>query len=409
VNDVNQIALSYLDIQVYAGTGIAALAVHPKWPVLHVRWQNRCMAVTREQVQRFVPRFLAALDETQSCWYLTGRARENGYTTIQVGGVKMSGHRFSYAAFVGTIPHGFEIDHLCRDRACVNPKHLELVSRSENLRRRDSFGKSLGHLPIFERIIARRSIDSNGCWSWTGAKVRGYGVLSIDGRTQYVHRVVYRLSGGNLDDSVTLDHLCRQPSCFNPEHLEPVTREENARRVPKDGRRVRTCRNGHERKKVGTNPDGSCAACSPERARRGPPRRPREETSVRCAQGHLYSDVGRYPSGGCVACQSVKDKARIKGPRPPVQYCPRGHDVFVVGRSSSNGQCRECARQYARDKHDYKRTAADLETHCRNGHLRTLSNTRTVNRVRDGKAKAEQLCVDCRRDALCRYKEKLRK
>lgn len=45
------------------------------------------------------------------------------------------GHRFSYEHFVGPLADGFEIDHLCRNRGCVNPAHLEAVTRLENCRR----------------------------------------------------------------------------------------------------------------------------------------------------------------------------------------------------------------------------------------------------------------------------------
>ncbi|MGO3650436.1 HNH endonuclease signature motif containing protein [Agrococcus casei] len=44
-------------------------------------------------------------------------------------------HRFAYADSRGAIPEGLEIDHLCRNRSCVNPKHLEAVSKRENLAR----------------------------------------------------------------------------------------------------------------------------------------------------------------------------------------------------------------------------------------------------------------------------------
>jgi hypothetical protein len=44
-------------------------------------------------------------------------------------------HRVAYEQFVGTVPDGLELDHLCENKACVNPGHLEPVTRSENVRR----------------------------------------------------------------------------------------------------------------------------------------------------------------------------------------------------------------------------------------------------------------------------------
>lgn len=71
----------------------------------------------------------------------------------------------------------------------------------------------------------------NGCWVWNGAKSPlGYGRVSRDGRWQEAHRVVYEDLRGPIPKGLSLDHLCRNPSCVNPDHLEPVTHRENLRR-----------------------------------------------------------------------------------------------------------------------------------------------------------------------------------
>lgn len=73
------------------------------------------------------------------CWRWTGQKNRFGYGQLTVnrdGKSRCLGaHRFSYEAHVGPIPEGLEIDHLCRVRDCVNPEHLEPVTRAENVRR----------------------------------------------------------------------------------------------------------------------------------------------------------------------------------------------------------------------------------------------------------------------------------
>jgi len=74
-----------------------------------------------------------------ACWGWRGSFMTNGYTRIsQADGDKritILGHRLSYEIHVGPIPDGLVIDHLCRNRGCTNPKHLEPVTNEENISR----------------------------------------------------------------------------------------------------------------------------------------------------------------------------------------------------------------------------------------------------------------------------------
>jgi|SRR3989304_1904727 len=76
--------------------------------------------------------------QLDGCWLWTAGKFSNGYGLFSLGTKPRSNalaHRFSYQQLVGKIPEGRDLDHLCRVRHCVNPAHLEAVTRSENLRR----------------------------------------------------------------------------------------------------------------------------------------------------------------------------------------------------------------------------------------------------------------------------------
>lgn len=69
------------------------------------------------------------------CWDWTGPKTRKGYGRIQVGGVHRQAHAVAYEATRGPIPAGFVLDHLCRNRGCIRPDHLEAVPVAVNTRR----------------------------------------------------------------------------------------------------------------------------------------------------------------------------------------------------------------------------------------------------------------------------------
>lgn len=74
------------------------------------------------------------------CWEWQGQVVPAGYGRVQVGGRKSQwAHRVAYELVVGPIPKGLQIDHLCRNRRCVNPSHMEPVTPRENTMRGVSF------------------------------------------------------------------------------------------------------------------------------------------------------------------------------------------------------------------------------------------------------------------------------
>lgn len=89
----------------------------------------------------------------------------------------------------------------------------------------------MANLPEPARFWSK--VDASGdCWIWLGAKGRGYGHLSAGGRFVGAHRMAYELLVGPIPTGLEIDHLCRNPPCVNPDHLEPVTVRENQRRSP---------------------------------------------------------------------------------------------------------------------------------------------------------------------------------
>lgn len=129
------------------------------------------------------------------------------------------------------------------------------------------------------RFMTKVRVTESGCWEWTAYRgVYGYGHFGTyrPRRTRIAHRVSYEVLKGAIPEGLQLDHLCRNPSCVNPDHLEPVTPAVNTYR--------------------------SSAVTAINKAK------------THCINGHAFDEANTYhpPHGGrrCRACRAQRDRAK---------------------------------------------------------------------------------------------------
>lgn len=141
-------------------------------------------------------------------------------------------------------------------------------------------------MPDLLERLGDRLLIGDGCWDWTGAlNNNGYANVRADGKTESIHRVLYKLLVGPIPDGHDLDHDCHNedPSCpggracvhrrcANPAHMTPRTRQAN----------------------LAASPHGAA-------------------TRTECPNGHPYDEANTYLYRGkrqCRACRTVRDRSR---------------------------------------------------------------------------------------------------
>lgn len=115
---------------------------------------------------RIEPSFCAGrpiyhVDPTSGCWVWRRQKTKEGYGKFEHEGRQIYAHRWSYEKHVGPIPHGLVIDHICNNKACINPDHLRPTTDAENIRRGRAPKLSMGKAKaIRSRFIDGESVES---------------------------------------------------------------------------------------------------------------------------------------------------------------------------------------------------------------------------------------------------------
>lgn len=147
-------------------------------------------------------------------------------------------------------------------------------------------------------------IKTETCWVWNASKSGGYGIFWWDKKRQGAHRVAYEWAKGKIPKGLEIDHLCKNPSCVNPEHLEAVTHHTNILR----GKQTKThCLRGHILKgeNIKYRPSGErfCIACGVLYRKRSAALRIKRSKN-HCIKGHEYTPENtKALSNGSRACR----------------------------------------------------------------------------------------------------------
>lgn len=123
-------------------------------------------------------------------------------------------------------------------------------------------------------MVMRRfwgKVEKSGeCWLWLGSHGKGYGRFSIDGVLRGAHRVAFEWLRGPIKSGLVIDHLCRNPICVNPAHMEAVTNRENIMRgygiAAKEFSQTH-CKYGHQLPPAIPGKERPCKTCNKMRSK----------------------------------------------------------------------------------------------------------------------------------------------
>lgn len=126
--------------------------------------------------------------------------------------------------------------------------------------------------PLKDRLMAKTSIEPNGCWLWLGYRMPfGHGQIGLGRKLILTHRASWIIYRGEIPEGMCVCHKCDVPNCINPDHLFLGTKHENNTDMKAKGRAKNHntgrnhCKRGHEMSTINTyvRPDGNrqCKEC----------------------------------------------------------------------------------------------------------------------------------------------------
>jgi hypothetical protein len=202
--------------------------------------------MNKSEIQK-IPKHLRHEVELSGCWRYLGGPFNTPYGHLTLNGKLMTAHRFYYLHYKGEIGEGNQVDHLCMNKRCVNPDHLDAVSPRENVRRAhrathcydckcaaikgaDATKKPRNITPV-EWLKTNYQVNALGCWNWLGPKNQsGIGMMHFPqvktSGSMSVARASYLYFKGDIPTGLDVIKNCKNTFCYNPDHLFVGTQTE---------------------------------------------------------------------------------------------------------------------------------------------------------------------------------------
>lgn len=108
---------------------------HAKYGDLESRMKRYVITPPRGSTLKERLMFFMVVDHVTGCWNWTANKNQKGYGRVAIDGRLHSAHRVSFEIFNGPLIDGLEVDHVCENRGCINPAHLQQITHASNVRK----------------------------------------------------------------------------------------------------------------------------------------------------------------------------------------------------------------------------------------------------------------------------------